>query len=62
MKRTNHNNITQSDKSKFESHDTNDQVNEIIGQTCAPKNTKSECEDIKDPHASESPDSSSDSE
>ena len=54
-----------SEKHKCKSHKTNDQVNEIIGQTCAPKTTESEPED-KDPHDSDSlhsnTDSSSDSE
>ena len=40
---------------------TNDQVNEIICQTCASKNIKSEPEDIKDPHDSNTPDSNLDS-
>ena len=63
---TNHYNATHPDKHKCKSHNTNDQVNEIIGQTCASKNRKSEPEDIKDPHDSDSLesnlDSSSDSE
>ena len=36
-------------KLKCKSHNTNDQLNEITGQTCASKNTKSKPEDIKDP-------------
>ena len=43
------------------SHNTNDKVNEIIGQTHASKNTKSEPKDIEDPHDSNSPDSNLDS-
>ena len=62
----NHNNAIHSDKHKHSSHNTNDHINEIIGQTHASKHTKSEPEDIKDPHDSDSPesnlDSSSDSE
>ena len=63
---TNHCNATHSDNHKYKSHNTNDHVNEIIGQRCASKNTKSEPEDIKDPHDYDSLDSnlnsSSDSE
>ena len=62
----NHNNVIHSDKNKCRSCSTNDQVNEIIGQTCASKNTKSDPEGIKNPHDSDRPDtnlhSSSDSE
>ena len=43
----NHYNATHSDKHK--SHNNNDQVNEISGQTCASKTTKAEPEDIIDP-------------
>ena len=43
------------------SHNTNDQVNEIIDQTSTSKNTKSDLEDIKDPPDSNSPDSNHDS-
>ena len=39
---------------------TNDQVNKIIDQTCAPKTSKSEPED-KYPHDSQSPDNNIDS-
>ena len=46
---TKHYNATHSDKHKCKSHNTNDQVNEIIGQTYASKTTKSDPEDIKDP-------------
>ena len=46
---TNHNSSIHSDKHKHKLQNTNDQVNEIIGQTCASKSTKSESEDIKDP-------------
>ena len=58
---TNHNDAIHSDKDKHKSHNTNDQVNEIIGETCASKNTKSDPEDIKEPHDSDSPDSNLDS-
>ena len=47
---------TCADKHKCKPHNTNNRVNEIIGQTCTPKTTKSEPED-KDPHDSNSPDS-----
>ena len=61
-----HYNVTHPDKHKCKFHKTNDQVKEIIGQTCASKTTKSEPEDIKKCHDSDSPDSnlesSSDSE
>ena len=63
---TDYYNTTHSDKHKCKSCNTNDEVNEIIGQTHTPKNAISEHEDIKDPHDSDSPDSnlhsSSDSE
>ena len=42
---TNQYNTTHSDKHKCKSGNTSDQVNEIIGQTCASKNTKSEPKD-----------------
>ena len=54
---TNHYNAIHSDKHKCKSHTTNDQVNEIIAQTCTSKNSKSEPEDIKDPHDTDSADS-----
>ena len=57
---TNHNSI-HADRHKCKSHNTNDQVNEIIWQTHVSRNTKSEPEDIKDPHNSDSPDSNLDS-
>ena len=50
-----------SDKHKCKFHNTNDHINEIVGQTSASKNTKWEPEDIKDPHDSDSPDSNLDS-
>ena len=40
---------------------TNDQVNEIIGQAHTSKNTKLELEDTKDSHDSDNPDSNLDS-
>ena len=48
---TSHYNATHLDKHKLKSHNTNDQVNEIIGQTHASKTTNAEPEDTKDPHA-----------
>ena len=57
----NHNSTIHTDKHKCKSRNTNDQVNNITGQTCASKNTKSKPEDIKDPHDSDSPDSNLDS-
>ena len=63
---TNHNNAIHSNNHKCKSGNTNDQVNEIISETHASKNTKSDPEDIKDSHDSDGPDSnlnsSSDSE
>ena len=50
---TNQYNTTHADKHKCKLCNSNDQVNEIIGQTCTPKTTKSEPEDI-DPHDSKS--------
>ena len=44
---------THSDKHRCKFHNTSDQVNEILGQTCASKNTKLEPVDIKDPHDSD---------
>ena len=58
---TNNNSSIHSDKHKCKSHNTNDQVNKIIGQTCTSKNTKAEHEDVKYSHASNSPDSNLDS-
>ena len=57
---TSHYNKTHSDKHKHKSHNTNDQVYEIIGQTCTPKITKAETED-RDQHDSNSLDSNIDS-
>ena len=54
---TNHYNTTYSDKHKCKFCNSNDEVNEIIGQTCASKNTISEPKHIKDPHDSDSPES-----
>ena len=48
-------------KHTCKSHNTNDQVNEIIGQTHKSKNAKLEPEDIKDSHESDSSDSNIDS-
>ena len=53
-------NITHVDKHKCKPCNTNDQVNEINGQTCTPKTAMSEPED-KDPHDSNSLDSNIDS-
>ena len=50
---TNHNSSMHSEKQKCKLHNTNDQVNEIIGQTCVSY--------IKDPHDSDSPDNNLDS-
>ena len=58
---TGHNKAIHSDEHKCKLHNTNGQVNEIIGQTHAPKNAKSEHEDIKDSHDSDSPGSNLDS-
>ena len=49
-------NTTHSDKHKFKSHNSNDEVNEIIDQRHASKTIETEPENIKDPHDSESPD------
>ena len=49
-------NAVHSDKHKCKSHNPSNLVNEIIGQTCTSKTTKSEPEDIKQPHYSDSPD------
>ena len=54
---TKQNNAVHSDKQKCKSCNTNDQVNEIIGQTPASTNTKLEHKDITDLHDSDSPDS-----
>ena len=56
-----HYNITHSDKHKHKSDNIYDQGNEIICQTHASKTMKSEPEDIKDPHDSNSLDSNLDS-
>ena len=45
----------------YRSCNTNDQVNEIICQTNTSKNTKSDPQDIKDPHDSDGPDGNLDS-
>ena len=58
---TNYCNITHSHKHKFKFQNISDQVNEIIGQTHVSINTKSEPEDIKDTHDSDSLDSNLDS-
>ena len=58
---TNNNNAINLNKHKHRSCNTNDQVNEIVSQICTSKNIKSDPEDIKDPHDSDSPESNCDS-
>ena len=56
-----HNNSLHSDKHTDKTHNPNDQLNEITGQTKTPASTETEPENTEDPHDSDSPDSNFDS-